>query len=94
MCLPIIVPKLVKTLTETHPKIRESTNEALTVIGSTIKNPEISSIVDILIISISNPYEKTVNGLEVLLKTQFIHYIDAPSLSLLIPIIDYGLRAK
>lgn len=64
------------------------------VIGSTIKNPEISSIVDILIMSISNPYEKTINGLDVLLKQQFIHYIDAPSLSLLIPVIDYGLRSK
>jgi hypothetical protein len=94
MCLPKIVPKLSETLTETHPKIRSSANEALTLIGSAIQNPEVSKIVDILIIAISNPYECNEKGLEILLKTKFVHYIDAPALSLLIPIIEYGLKSQ
>lgn len=48
-CLPQIVPQLSNCLTDTHPKIRDVANSSLTLIGSTIKNPEISEIVDILI---------------------------------------------
>ena len=64
------------------------------VIGKTIKNPEISQNVDILIKAINNPFDENKKGLEVLLKTQFVHYIDIPALSLIIPIIDYGLRSR
>lgn len=72
--------------------VRQAANESLQLIGSTIQNPEISNIADILITSLSNPYDENVKGLEILLETRFEHYIDAPALSLLIPIIDYGLR--
>jgi len=41
-CLPQIVPKLSHCLADTHPKIREAANESLTLIGSSIQNPEIS----------------------------------------------------
>lgn len=64
------------------------------MIGHTIKNPEIAENVDILIKSINNPFDENKRGLEVLLKTQFVHYIDVPSLSLIIPIVDYGLRSR
>lgn len=64
------------------------------MIGSTIQNPEISGIADVLIKSLSNPFDDNLKGLEILLSTNFAHYIDAPALSLLIPIIDYGLRSQ
>jgi hypothetical protein len=79
-------------LSDTHPNIRQGATQALTLIGSSIKNPEISEIVDILIESLSDPYQNNRKGLEVLLKTKFEHYIDAPSLALVIPIIDYALK--
>ena len=88
------MPKLSEMLKETNPKIRNSAIKGLTLIGSTIQNPEVSRIVDILIIAISDPYENNEKGLEILLKTTFVHYVDAPSLSLLIPIIEYGLRSR
>ena len=93
-CLPQIVPKLTLTLADTHPKIREGAYQALTVIGSTIQNPEISEIVDVLIKSLSDPFYENKKGLDILLKTQFVHYIDIPALSLVIPIVDYGLRSR
>jgi len=46
-----------------------------------------------LIIALSNPYDENLKGLQVVLETKFRHYIDAPAMSLLIPIIDYGLKA-
>lgn len=93
-CLPQIVPKLSQALSDTHPKIREVANQSLTLIGSSIKNPEIAEVVDLLIQALSNPFEKNIKGLEVLLQTRFVHYIDAPSLALVIPIIDYALKQK
>ena len=93
-CLPQIVPRLAQALSDPHPTVQEKGNLALKEIGSTITSPEISDISDILIKALSNPYEENKKGLEVLLKTQFVHYIDTASLSLIIPIIDYGLRNR
>lgn len=93
-CLPQIVPKLAGAISDANIQVKDSANYALKEIGSTIKSPEISSILDILIKALSDPYEQNKNGLEALLKLEFTHYIDAPSLSLIIPIIDYGLRNR
>eukprot|EP00331_Platyophrya_macrostoma_P014732 CAMPEP_0176466792 /NCGR_PEP_ID=MMETSP0127-20121128/38105_1 /TAXON_ID=938130 /ORGANISM="Platyophrya macrostoma, Strain WH" /LENGTH=177 /DNA_ID=CAMNT_0017860031 /DNA_START=355 /DNA_END=885 /DNA_ORIENTATION=+ len=93
-CLPQIVPKLAGAISDANTYVKDTANLALKEIGSTIKNPEISSISDILIKALSDPYEQNKNGLEILLKTEFVHYIDTPALSLIIPIIDYGLRNR
>jgi HEAT repeat protein len=50
------VPKLSSALSDTHENIRQSASNSLSMIGSSIKNPEISEIVDILIESLSNPF--------------------------------------
>jgi HEAT repeat protein len=54
--LPIIVPTLSTCLSNAHPTIREKASEALNLIGETIKNPEISQCVDILIEALENPF--------------------------------------
>jgi hypothetical protein len=30
----------------------------------------------------------------ILLKSEFIHYLDIPALSMIVPILDYGLRSR
>lgn len=57
-------------------------------------NPEISAIINVLISALADPIDMNRLGLEALLSTHFTHYIDAPSLSLIIPIIDYALTQK
>ncbi len=54
--LPIIVPSLSICLSNAHPTIREKASEAMNLIGETIKNPEISQCVDILIEALENPF--------------------------------------
>ncbi len=68
--------------------------EAMKLIGSSIKNPEIADVVEILITALKDPFENNYRGLQVLLQTHFDHYIDAASLALVVPIIDYGLQQK
>ena len=54
--MPIIVPRLTLKVNDTNEEIREASLKSLSLILSTIKNPEISEIRDIIIKSLSDPY--------------------------------------
>ena len=92
--LPTIIPHLSDVLTDTHTQVRSSANAALKQFGEVINNPEIKKMSTILIKALVDPTTKTANALTTLLNTDFVHYIDAPSLALVIPIIERGLRER
>jgi len=93
-CLPKIVPKLTEAFSDTHPKVKDSASLALQQIISVIRNPEVKSLSKILLRGLTDPAGGTKRALAALLETEFLHAIDAPSLALLIPILQRGLKDR
>lgn len=81
LSLPIVIPRLTGVLTDSHTQVRTSANKSLKQFGEVISNPEIQSLVPVLLKALVDP-AKTSNALSSLLKTSFMHYIDHSSLAL------------
>ncbi|KAJ1972291.1 translational activator of GCN4, partial [Dimargaris xerosporica] len=92
--LPQIVPSLVQVLADSHHKVQEAARRALDTFGEVITNPEIQAITPVLLRGLEKPGQYTQAALTQLLKTAFVHYIDASSLALIVPILKRGLRER
>lgn len=92
--LPIVIPRLSEVLTDSHTQVRNAANKSLKQFGEVIHNPEIHDLVPTLLKALVDPNTKTGSALKALLGTKFVHYIDAPSLALIAPIIERGLRER
>jgi hypothetical protein len=81
LSLPIVIPRLTGVLTDSHAQVRTAANKSLKQFGEVISNPEIQSLVPVLLKALVDP-TKTSSALSSLLKTSFMHYIDHSSLAL------------
>ncbi|KAK4154050.1 hypothetical protein C8A00DRAFT_33156 [Chaetomidium leptoderma] len=89
--LPEIIPPLTAVLNDSHKEVRSAANKSLKRFGEVITNPEIQGLVDILLKALSDPTKYTDEALDSLIKVQFVHYLDAPSLALVSRILQRGL---
>jgi len=91
LSLPQIIPPLTTILNDSHKEVRASAKRSLQRFGDVISNPEIKSVVDVLLKALSDPTKFTVEALDSLIKIQFLHFLDAPSLALVARILERGL---
>ena len=89
--LPEIIPPLASVLNDSHKEVRLSGKRSLHRFGEVISNPEVKSLVDILLKALSDPTKHTEDALNGLIRVSFVHYLDAPSLALIIRILERGL---
>lgn len=91
LSLPDIIPPLTGVLTDSHKEVRTAANRSLQRFGEVISNPEVKSIVNILLKALSDPTKFTEDALNALIKISFVHYLDSPSLALVVRILERGL---
>jgi hypothetical protein len=94
LSLPDIIPPLTTVLTDSHKEVRAAANRALQRFGEVISNPEIKSVVNILLKALSDPTKFTEEALDSLIKINFMHFLDAPSLALVVRILERGLGER
>lgn len=92
--LPEIIPPLTAVLNDSHKEVRSGAKQSLKRFGEVINNPEVKSLVDILLKALSDPTKYTDDALDSLIKVQFVHYLDAPSLALVSRILQRGLADR
>ncbi|BFZ55607.1 translational activator of GCN4 [Savitreella phatthalungensis] len=92
--LPIVIPRLTEVLTDSHAQVRNAGTQSLTQFGEVINNPEIQSLVPVLLKALEDPNRHTDAAVDALLKTSFMHYIDSPSLAILVPILQRGMGER
>lgn len=92
--LPTVIPRLSGVLSDAHPQVRMAGNRSLKQFGMVMRNPEIKSMVPTLLQALVDPTSKTAAALHKLLSQTFAHYLDAPSLALVVPIVERGLRDR
>ena len=94
LCLPSIVPKVIEVLSDSHIKVQEAAGQALKQLCQAIRNPEISSLSKIIMAALQDPANQTHACLVAITKLEFRHFIDAASLSLIIPIVQRGFKER
>ncbi|CAN3359154.1 eIF-2-alpha kinase activator Gcn1p [Diutina catenulata] len=92
--LSAIIPEIVGALNDTHKEVRKAADASLKKFGDVIRNPEIQAVVPALLAAIGDPTAATETALDRLIGTQFVHYIDGPSLALIIHVIHRGMRDR
>ncbi|KAL7422316.1 translational activator of GCN4 [Cryptotrichosporon argae] len=94
LSLPTIIPHLTGVINDSHAQVKSAANTSLKRFGEVLENPEVKALQSTLMKALADPAANITKALSALLKTTFEHYLDAPSLALVMPIIDRGLRQR
>lgn len=91
--LPELVPILSTKVADTKSEIRQLANQTLSKCCSTISNPDVKPLIPKLISANANIRE-TPDAIEALLSTTFVNEVDRPTLAIIVPILNRGLKEK
>eukprot|EP00475_Leptophrys_vorax_P006216 TRINITY_DN13820_c0_g1_i3.p1 TRINITY_DN13820_c0_g1~~TRINITY_DN13820_c0_g1_i3.p1 ORF type:complete len:982 (-),score=143.49 TRINITY_DN13820_c0_g1_i3:995-3877(-) len=93
LCLPEIVPKVSEAMGDSKEQVKKAAYDAMTESCAAIGNRDIEQFIPALVSSIARPVEvpETVHKLSA---TTFVQAVTAPMLSIMVPLLNRGLRER
>lgn len=92
-CLPDIVPPLCEVMWDTRVEVQEKSKETMTQICNVVANKDLDPFIPVLVSALAKPSEVP-ECVHALSSTTFVAAVDAPTLSVMSPILIRGLRER
>ncbi|KAF8344007.1 polyketide synthetase [Cantharellus anzutake] len=91
---PDIIPVLAEAIWDTKNEVKKVARETLTKSTALISNKDVERFIPALISSLINPVEEVPGTIQLLGSTTFVSEVDAPTLSLMAPLLQRGLNER
>ncbi|KAF8590552.1 hypothetical protein K439DRAFT_98297 [Ramaria rubella] len=92
--MPDIVPVLADVIWDTKAEVKKAARDTLTKATALVSNKDIERFIPALISALINPVEEVPSTIQLLSATTFVSEVDAPTLSLMVPLLARGLTEK
>jgi elongation factor 3 len=92
--MPDIVPVLADVIWDTKAEVKKAARDTLTKATALVSNKDIERFIPALISALINPVEEVPSTIQLLSATTFVSEVDAPTLSLMVPLLSRGLSEK
>lgn len=91
VCLPDIVPKVTEAMGNARQAVKDAAVEAMTKCMNVVGNRDIEQFIPVLVSCLQNPVNVP-DTVHKLASTTFVQTVEAPTLSIMVPLLVRGLR--
>lgn len=92
--MPEIVPILSAAIWDTKADVKKAARQSLTAACALVSNKDIEKFIPALISALINPVEEVPKCIQLLAATTFVSEVDAPTLSLMVPLLTRGCNER
>ena len=91
---PDLIPVLAEAIWDTKADVKKAARDTLTKSTALISNKDVERFIPALISALINPVEEVPGTIQLLGATTFVSEVDAPTLSLMAPLLQRGLNER
>ncbi|KIM23012.1 hypothetical protein M408DRAFT_28250 [Serendipita vermifera MAFF 305830] len=91
---PEIIPVLAEAIWDTKADVKKAARDSLKQTTALVSNKDIKNFIPALINALINPVEEVPKTIQLLSATTFVSEVDAPTLSLMVPLLSRGLQER
>lgn len=91
---PEIIPVLAEAIWDTKADVKKAARDSLKKTTALVSNKDIVNFIPALINALINPVEEVPKTIQLLSATTFVSEVDAPTLSLMVPLLSRGLQER
>lgn len=92
--MPEVVPVLAGAIWDTKADVKKAARQSLTKACALVSNKDIEKFIPALISALINPVEEVPKCIQLLAATTFVSEVDAPTLSLMVPLLTRGCNER